>query len=78
MDFTKGTPQYKLQPIDLFAPDKPKINQRKTSFAKNIVFWKKPLQALSRRQWSGRKSVLAVTKYEVKPAVGVRVNRSSN
>ena len=37
------------------------------------------MQALtSRRQWSGRKSSPSVTKYEVKPAVGVRVNRISN
>ena len=37
-----------------------KINpKRKTSFARTSAFWKRPLQAsISRRQWSGRKSVL--------------------
>ena len=81
VDFTpKELLQYKLPTIDLFAPDKPKNQSKeKTSFVRISAFWKKPLQAFNIKATVERAEIgPSVTKYEVKPAVGVRVNRISN
>ena len=81
VDFTaKANLLYKLPTIDLFAPDKPK-NQSKE---KNIV--RRNIKVLGDTFNSFGIDVKveraeigpSVTKYEVKPAVGVRVNRISN
>ena len=81
VDFTaKANLLYKLPTIDLFAPDKPK-NQSKE---KNLV--RRNIKVLEDTFNSFRIDVKveraeigpSVTKYEVKPAVGVRVNRISN
>ena len=77
VDFTpRELLQYKLPTIDLFAPwQAEKSIQRENIVRQNIRILEETCKALtSRRQWSRRKSVPSVTKYEVKPAVGMRVN----
>ena len=75
VNFTpKESLDYKLPTINLFAPDKPK-NQSK----ENIKILEETFASFGIRASVERAEIgPSVTKYEVKPAVGVRVNRISN
>ena len=71
---------YRLPGINLFAPDKPKNQSREKSLVRQNIrtledtFKSFNIQATVERAEIGP----SVTKYEIKPAVGVRVNRISN
>ena len=77
VDFTpKELLQYKLPDIDLFAPDKPKSQSKEKNIVRILedTFKSFNIDVKVERAEIGP----SVTKYEVKPAVGVRVNRISN
>ena len=81
VDFTpKELLQYKLPHIDLFAPDKPKSQSREKNIVrKNIRILEDTFKSFNIDvKVEGAEIGPSVTKYEVKPAVGVRVNRISN
>lgn len=81
VNFTpKESFDYKLPTINLFAPDKP-INQSKEKkiVRGNIKILEETFASFGIRATVERAEIgPSVTKYEVKPAVGVRVNRISN
>ncbi|MGT2934455.1 DNA translocase FtsK [Streptococcus castoreus] len=81
VDFTPKTSLlYKLPTIDLFAADKPK-NQSKEKMLvrKNIKVLEDTFQSFGISVKVERAEIgPSVTKYEIKPAVGIRVNRISN
>ena len=81
VDFTtKESLDYKLPTINLFAPDKPKNQSKEKRIVRDnikileVTFASFGIKAAVERAEIGP----SVTKYEVKPAVGVRVNRISN
>ena len=81
MDFTpKELLQYKLPTIDLFAPDKPKNQSKEKNIVRqNIRILEETFASFNIKATVERAEIgPSVTKYEVKPAVGVRVNRISN
>lgn len=81
VDFTpKELLQYKLPNIDLFAPDKPKSQSKEKNIVrKNIRILEDTFKSFNIDVKVERAEIgPSVTKYEVKPAVGVRVNRISN
>lgn len=71
---------YKLPSIDLFAPDKPKNQSKEKSLVrKNIKVLEDTFKSFGIDVKVERAEIgPSVTKYEIKPAVGVRVNRISN
>ena len=80
VDFTpKELLQYKLPQIDLFAPDKPKSQSKEKNIVrKNIRILEDTFKSFNIDVKVERAEIgPSVTKYEVKPAVGVRVNRIS-
>ena len=81
VDFTpKELLQYELPHIDLFAPDKPKSQSKEKNIVrKNIRILEDTFKSFNIDVKVERAEIgPSVTKYEVKPAVGVRVNRISN
>ena len=81
VDFTaKTNPYYKLPTIDLFAPDKPKNQSKEKNIVRrNIKILEDTFNSFGIDVKVERAEIgPSVTKYEVKPAVGVRVNRISN
>ena len=81
VDFSPKTLlQYKLPTIDLFAPDKPKNQSKEKNIVrKNIAVLEDTFKSFGIDVKVERAEIgPSVTKYEVKPAVGVRVNRISN
>lgn len=81
VDFTPKTHLlYKLPTIDLFAPDKPKNQSKEKNLVrKNIKVLEDTFQSFGIDVKVERAEIgPSVTKYEIKPAVGVRVNRISN
>lgn len=81
VDFTpKELLQYKLPHIDLYAPDKPKSQSKEKNIVrKNIRILEDTFKSFNIDVKVERAEIgPSVTKYEVKPAVGVRVNRISN
>lgn len=78
------TPQrhlhYQLPGLDLFAPDKPKNQQKEKKIVReNIRILEETFASFGIKVVVERAEIgPSVTKYEVKPAVGVRVNRISN
>ena len=81
VDFTpKELLQYKLPHIDLFVPDKPKSQSKEKNIVrKNIRILEDTFKSFNIDVKVERAEIgPSVTKYEVKPAVGVRVNRISN
>lgn len=81
VDFTpKQHLHYKLPSIDLFAADKPKSQSKeKTIVRQNIKILEETFKSFNIAVKIERAEIgPSVTKYEVKPAVGVRVNRISN
>lgn len=81
VDFTpKELLLYKLPQIDLFAPDKPKSQSKEKNIVrKNIRILEDTFKSFNIDVKVERAEIgPSVTKYEVKPAVGVRVNRISN
>lgn len=81
VDFTpKELLQYKLPHIALFAPDKPKSQSKEKNIVrKNIRILEDTFKSFNIDVKVERAEIgPSVTKYEVKPAVGVRVNRISN
>lgn len=81
MDFTvKENLLYRLPTLDLFAQEKPKNQTKeKTIVRKNITILEETFSSFGIDVKVERAEIgPSVTKYEVKPAVGVRVNRISN
>lgn len=81
VDFTpKSNLLYKLPTIDLFAADKPKNQSKEKNLVrKNIKVLEDTFQSFGIDVKVERAEIgPSVTKYEIKPAVGVRVNRISN
>ncbi|MGV3010162.1 DNA translocase FtsK [Streptococcus thoraltensis] len=81
VDFTpKQHLNYKLPGIDLFAADRPKTQTKeKTIVRQNIKILEDTFKSFNIDVKVERAEIgPSVTKYEVKPAVGVRVNRISN
>ena len=81
VDFTPKTHLlYKLPTIDLFAPDRPKNQSKEKNLVrKNIKVLEDTFQSFGIDVKVERAEIgPSVTKYEIKPAVGVRVNRISN
>ncbi|AND78899.1 DNA translocase FtsK [Streptococcus pantholopis] len=81
VDFTPKAPLiYKLPSIDLFAPDKPKNQSKEKNLVrKNIRILEETFASFGIKVSVERAEIgPSVTKYEVKPAVGVRVNRIAN
>ncbi|MCY7210974.1 DNA translocase FtsK [Streptococcus sp. IsoGale021] len=81
VDFTpKESLDYKLPTINLFAPDKPKNQSKEKKIVReNIKILEETFASFGIRASVERAEIgPSVTKYEVKPAVGVRVNRISN
>lgn len=81
VDFTpKQHLNYKLPGIDLFAADRPKSQTKeKTIVRQNIKILEDTFKSFNIDVKVERAEIgPSVTKYEVKPAVGVRVNRISN
>lgn len=71
---------YKLPSIDLFAPDKPKNQSKEKDLVrKNIRVLEDTFKSFGIEVKVERAEIgPSVTRYELKPAVGVRVNRISN
>lgn len=71
---------YKLPSIDLFAPDKPKNQSKEKKIVReNIKILEQTFASFGIKVTVERAEIgPSVTKYEVKPATGVRVNRISN
>ena len=81
VDFTtKENLDYKLPTINLFAPDKPKNQTKEKRIVReNIKILEETFASFGIKVTVERAEIgPSVTKYEVKPAVGVRVNRISN
>ncbi|CAM4124444.1 DNA translocase FtsK [Streptococcus penaeicida] len=81
VDFTpKANLLYKLPTIDLFAPDRPKDQSKEKNLVrKNITVLEDTFRSFGIDVKVERAEIgPSVTKYEIKPAVGVRVNRISN
>ncbi|PZO95104.1 MAG: cell division protein FtsK [Streptococcus pyogenes] len=81
VDFTPKTNLlYHLPTIDLFAPDKPKNQSKEKHLVrKNIQILEDTFHSFGIDVKVERAEIgPSVTKYEIKPAVGVRVNRISN
>lgn len=81
VNFTpKESFDYKLPTINLFAPDKPKNQSKEKKIVReNIKILEETFTSFGIRAAVERAEIgPSVTKYEVKPAVGVRVNRISN
>ena len=81
VDFTaKESLDYKLPTINLFAPDKPKNQSKEKRIVRdNIQILEETFASFGIKAAVERAEIgPSVTKYEVKPAVGVRVNRISN
>ena len=81
VNFTsKESLDYKLPTINLFAPDKPKNQSKEKKIVReNIKILEETFASFGIRASVERAEIgPSVTKYEVKPAVGVRVNRISN
>ena len=81
VDFTtKESLDYKLPTINLFAPDKPKNQTKEKRIVReNIKILEETFASFGIKVTVERAEIgPSVTKYEVKPAVGVRVNRISN
>ncbi|MFS9042411.1 DNA translocase FtsK [Streptococcus cristatus] len=81
VDFTaKESLDYKLPTINLFAPDKPKSQSKEKRIVReNIKILEETFASFGIKVTVERAEIgPSVTKYEVKPAVGVRVNRISN
>ena len=81
VDFTaKESLDYKLPAINLFAPDKPKNQSKEKRIVRdNIKILEETFASFGIKATVERAEIgPSVTKYEVKPAVGVRVNRISN
>ena len=75
VDFTpKELLQYKLPTIDLFAPDKPKNQSKEKNIVRqNIRILEETFASFNIKATVERAEIgPSVTKYEVKPAVGVR------
>lgn len=71
---------YRLPNLDLFAPDKPKNQNREKKLVRdNIKVLEETFASFGIKVVVERAEIgPSVTKYEVKPAVGVRVNRIAN
>ncbi|GGE31581.1 DNA translocase FtsK [Streptococcus himalayensis] len=71
---------YKLPNLSLFAPDKPKNQSKEKKIVReNIKILEETFASFGIKATVERAEIgPSVTKYEVKPAVGVRVNRISN
>lgn len=81
VDFTpKSNLLYKLPTIDLFEPDRPKDQSKEKNLVrKNIRVLEDTFRSFGIDVKVERAEIgPSVTKYEIKPAVGVRVNRISN
>ena len=81
VDFTaKESLDYKLPTINLFVPDKPKNQSKEKRIVReNIKILEETFASFGIKVTVERAEIgPSVTKYEVKPAVGVRVNRISN
>ncbi|VQJ34348.1 DNA translocase, cell division protein [Streptococcus pneumoniae] len=81
VDFSaKETLEYKLPSLQLFAPDKPKDQSKEKKIVReNIKILEATFASFGIKVTVERAEIgPSVTKYEVKPAVGVRVNRISN
>ena len=81
VDFiAKENLDYKLPTINLFAPDKPKNQSKEKRIVRdNIKILEETFASFGIKATVERAEIgPSVTKYEVKPAVGVRVNRISN
>lgn len=81
VDFSaKEALEYKLPSIQLFAPDKPKDQSKEKKIVReNIKILEATFASFGIKVTVERAEIgPSVTKYEVKPAVGVRVNRISN
>ncbi len=81
VDFTtKESLDYKLPTINLFAPDKPKNQSKEKRIVRdNIKILEETFASFGIKAAVEQAEIgPSVTKYEVKPAVGVRVNRISN
>ena len=72
--------EYKLPSLQLFAPDKPKDQSKEKKIVReNIKILEETFASFGIKVTVERAEIgPSVTKYEVKPAVGVRVNRISN
>ncbi|VMH37699.1 DNA translocase, cell division protein [Streptococcus pneumoniae] len=80
-DFSaKEALEYKLPSLQLFAPDKPKDQSKEKKIVReNIKILEATFASFGIKVTVERAEIgPSVTKYEVKPAVGVRVNRISN
>ncbi|WP_307777671.1 DNA translocase FtsK [Streptococcus pneumoniae] len=81
VDFSaKESLEYKLPSLQLFAPDKPKDQSKEKKIVReNIKILEATFASFGIKVTVERAEIgPSVTKYEVKPAVGVRVNRISN
>lgn len=81
VDFSaKEALEYKLPSLQLFAPDKPKDQSKEKKIVReNIKILEATFASFGTKVTVERAEIgPSVTKYEVKPAVGVRVNRISN
>ena len=81
VDFSaKEALEYKLPNLQLFAPDKPKDQSKEKKIVReNIKILEETFASFGIKVTVERAEIgPSVTKYEVKPAVGVRVNRISN
>ena len=81
VDFSaKEALEYKLPSLQLFAPDKPKDQSKEKKIVReNIKILEETFASFAIKVTVERAEIgPSVTKYEVKPAVGVRVNRISN
>lgn len=81
VDFSaKEALEYKLPSLQLFAPDKPKDQSKEKKIVReNIKILEATFASFGIKVTVQRAEIgPSVTKYEVKPAVGVRVNRISN
>ncbi|HEW2425674.1 TPA: DNA translocase FtsK [Streptococcus pneumoniae] len=81
VDFSaKEALEYKLPSLQLFAPDKPKDQSKEKEIVReNIKILEATFASFGIKVIVERAEIgPSVTKYEVKPAVGVRVNRISN
>ncbi|TWS94244.1 DNA translocase FtsK [Streptococcus sp. sy018] len=77
---TKENLFYQLPNLDLFAPDKPKNQNREKKLVRdNIKILEETFASFGIKVVVERAEIgPSVTKYEIKPAVGVRVNRIAN
>jgi len=81
VDFSaKKALEYKLPSLQLFVPDKPKDQSKEKKIVReNIKILEETFASFGIKVTVERAEIgPSVTKYEVKPAVGVRVNRISN